>query len=173
MIQRSLRRISSELFPVAIDICTLSVNCSANGTHGTIAYGSAHAGFANRRVRTVRCGLEKSIEFCPISIALRSRRVSVNHSITKYLADFDAASWENARKDSRFQSLSLYTCQSGQQRRGCHQISAKPSAIMTSLFDDVELIANFKGQVGWRSSCEWVRSHGEGYTRQGSPGHID
>ena len=90
-------------------------------------------------------------------------------ALAQDLAHVDTAAREDAREDASLEGLALDAGEPGQQRGRCDEVAAEPGAVLAALLDDVQLVANLKGQVGGRRGLEWIGAYCEGDPRERPP----
>jgi hypothetical protein len=94
------------------------------------------------------------------------------HLRGEVLLDVDAGGGKDAGKDTSLEGSTLGARQARQQRGRRDQIAAEPLAIIAR-FDDVELVAEFQGEVISSGRIEGVCRYRESYPRQRRPRHLD
>lgn len=91
--------------------------------------------------------------------------------LAQQLSDLNAAARKYAGKDSGLEGLAFNASQAGQNRWRGHEVTTVPRAIFTTLFDDIELVANLKGELGRGRRLKGICTDSKGDAREGSPRH--
>lgn len=112
------------------------------------------------------------IRILPIRCSTQLFLVAAGACFTQKLTHFNAASWKDTRKHACLERLALDARQSSQQRRRRNQIAAIPFAVGTALFNYIEFIADFEGEVGCRRWLERIDADSKGDPRKRPPRHL-